>query len=398
MLLRPLCFVLAISLAAAAAAQTTTVVDVPTRGVTDRILVVAPSNPTAIVVTLPGNNGFLDIQPDGTMLGGLTASCNPVGRNRAALAARRYIVVLVDLPADKVPYDFDDVSAVIRYARGLANVPVYLVGGSNSTQATWDVATGLPASFPLGVVFFSPAIIDTPNSAVYTRPTLVVTHNLDLDQYAGLLYPSLSHAPLEAVAFSGGSFAGCRYHLFQGLDAPFVAAVGNFIDKYTPLFPKIESLTAVEYYNASLDHYFLTHVAAEIAILDAGTTIKGWTRTGQSFAVYATPSAGTSPVCRFYIPPAKGDSHFYGRGTAECAATAAANPTFVNEDASFFHMPLPADGTCPVGTRPVYRAFSNRIDANHRYMVDPALRDAMAAKGWVAEGDGPDLVVMCGPA
>ena len=26
-----------------------------------------------------------------------------------------------------------------------------------------------------------------------------------------------------------------------------------------------------------------------------------------------------------------------------------------------------------------------------------ALRDAMVAKGWLAEGDGPDLVVMCAP-
>lgn len=384
--------------AAAALAQTTTVVDVATRGVTDRILVVAPANPTAILVSLPGNNGFLDIQPDGTMQGGQTANCNPIGRNRATFAARGYMVVMVDLPTDKVPYHFDDVSAVIRYARSLASVPVYLVGGSNSTQAAWDIASGLPASFPLGVVFFSPAIIETPNSATYTRPTLVVAHSGDVDQYASYLYPSLSHAPVDALALSGGSSGGCHYHLFQGLDSQFVAGVGAFVDKFTPLFPQVETATAVEYYNATLDHYFLTHVAAEIAILDAGTTIKGWSRTGQSFGVYAAPAGGTSPVCRFYIPPDKGNSHFYGRGAAECGATAQANPTFVNEDASFFHMQLPAGGTCPAGTRPVYRAFSNRADANHRYMVDRALRDAMTAKGWVAEGDGPDLVVMCAPA
>ncbi len=41
--------------------------------------------------------------------------------------------------------------------------------------------------------------------------------------------------------------------------------------------------------------------------------------------------------------------------------------------------------------------FSNRADANHRYMTDKTVRDAMVAKGWLAEGDGPNLVVMCSP-
>jgi hypothetical protein len=30
-------------------------------------------------------------------------------------------------------------------------------------------------------------------------------------------------------------------------------------------------------------------------------------------------------------------------------------------------------------------------------MTDRALRDEMVAEGWLAEGDGPDLVVMCAP-
>ena len=51
----------------------------------------------------------------------------------------------------------------------------------------------------------------------------------------------------------------------------------------------------------------------------------------------------------------------------------------------------------PAGTAPVDRVFSNRADANHRYMTDRALRDQMVASGWLAEGDGPDLVVMCAP-
>ena len=155
---------------------------------------------------------------------------------------------------------------------------------------------------------------------------------------------------------------------------------------------------AVEFYHAALDHYFISHVTGEIAILDAGVTIKGWTRTGQSFNVFAAAGADTSPVCRFYIPPGKGDSHFYGRGTSECDATGVANPTFVNEDPQFFHVGLPDAGNCATGTIAVYRVFSNRADANHRYMIDRAIRDQMVNdRHWLAEGDGPDLVVMCVP-
>ncbi|MFO1312243.1 MAG: VCBS repeat-containing protein [Burkholderiales bacterium] len=154
---------------------------------------------------------------------------------------------------------------------------------------------------------------------------------------------------------------------------------------------------AIEYYNASLDHYFITWLPAEQRSLDEGLTPTRWTRTGSGFNALAMGTAQTSPVCRFYIPPALGDSHFFGRGSAECAATGSRNPTFVLEDAAFMHVVLPVAGACPAGTTPVYRVFDNRPDANHRYLVDRNARDQMVAKGWIAEGDGPDLVVMCAP-
>ncbi len=156
-------------------------------------------------------------------------------------------------------------------------------------------------------------------------------------------------------------------------------------------------VSVVEYHNATLDHYFITRLAAEQANLDAGRTPTRWTRTGQVFEVFASAGASTSPVCRLYIPPALGDSHYFGRGATECAATAAANPAFVLEDAAFFHAMLPTAGACPGDAVPVYRVFSNRADANHRYTTDRATRDQMVANGWLAEGDGPDRVVMCAP-
>jgi len=154
---------------------------------------------------------------------------------------------------------------------------------------------------------------------------------------------------------------------------------------------------AVEYYNAALDHYFITWMPAEQANLDAGNTPTRWTRTGYRFRAYTAAQSGTSPVCRYYLPPQYGDSHFFGRGTAECDATGLAHPAFVREDPAFMHVYLPTGGTCPAGTTPVYRVFSARPDANHRYMTDRAVRDQMVARGWLAEGDGADQVVMCTP-
>ncbi len=157
------------------------------------------------------------------------------------------------------------------------------------------------------------------------------------------------------------------------------------------------SVEVIEYYNATLDHYFITWIAAEIANLDAGVTPSRWTRTGKTFKAYTTAQPGTSQICRFYIPPDNGNSHFFGRSAAECAASQSANPEFVLEAADYMHMAIPSAGSCAAGTRPVYRLFSNRADVNHRYTTVRAVRDQMVAAGWIAEGDGADLVAMCSP-
>ncbi|MFO1315275.1 MAG: S8 family serine peptidase [Burkholderiales bacterium] len=162
------------------------------------------------------------------------------------------------------------------------------------------------------------------------------------------------------------------------------------------LQPAGAPVSAIEFYHAGLDHYFVTYVADEIAKLDNGTFV-GWARTGQSFKVYATAQGGTSAVCRIYIPPGKGNGHFFGRDKGECDGTMNANPTFVLESATFFYLYLPNLGNCAAGTIPVYRVFTNRADANHRYTTDRATRDQMVAKGWIAEGDGADTVTMCAP-
>ena len=262
------------------------------------------------------------------------------------------------------------------------------------TSAGGAVATfTFPTNLPSGATAGTRVLVATPGFAAlglvapdYTMPAGFLSIGGGTLNYAGVHSVTYSALPTDGVSALNSA----------GSTVPNVAT--NFAGASASVGAAPSELTIVEYFNAALDHYFITHLGSEIAILDAGVVIKGWLRTGQTFKVLASAGAGTSPVCRSYIPPDKGDSHFYGRGTVECNDTIAKNPTFVVEDPQFFHVMLPNAGVCPAGTVNVYRVFSNRPDANHRYTIDPAIRDQMVAvRQWLAEGDGPNLVVMCVP-
>jgi hypothetical protein len=147
------------------------------------------------------------------------------------------------------------------------------------------------------------------------------------------------------------------------------------------------TVDVVEYYHAGLDHYFMSALPADIDALDSGKT-PGWTRTGKTFPAYPQIHTGTAPVCRFYIPHEAGDSHFYSASSAECAQTHNKFPSFVEESKAvmYVHLPHPSTGACPA---------NHRKDSNHRYTTDATVRAQMVAQGWVAEGYGPDQVIMC---
>jgi hypothetical protein len=209
----------------------------------------------------------------------------------------------------------------------------------------------------------------------------------------------------------GGAFYEIRGGLFGGLSAcetPTAPDYYSHLDEALPLVREYLTpgantqgkVSAVEFYNASLDHYFLSTNPVEIDNLDSGRTV-GWVRTGLRFLVYSVPAAGTSPVCRFYRAPAFGDSHFYSASPAECASTAAAHPVdWIYESPSVFYVRLPntATGVCPAGTVAVYRFF-NGVTTNHRYTTEQVIRDQMNGQPqWTAEGYGPGpyFPIMCG--
>ncbi len=173
-----------------------------------------------------------------------------------------------------------------------------------------------------------------------------------------------------------------------------VGAIESFS---TSINPGVKGV-AVEYYHAAFDHYFVTHIADEIAKLDNGT-FAGWTRTGESFNVYADAPPGAAAVCRFFSTSfTPKSSHFYTPDVAECN-TVKANPNWMFEAEVFTIWRPDAAGNCAADTRPVYRLYNNGQGAapNHRYTTSLATRATMLGKGWIPEGYGPLGVIMCSP-
>ena len=105
---------------------------------------------------------------------------------------------------------------------------------------------------------------------------------------------------------------------------------------------------------------------------------------------------GAEAVCRFYLPPPFGDSHFYSAADTECADVRVRFPGFVYESPAVFAVALPdAGGACPAGTLPVYRLWNARIDSNHRTPPIPRSATRCRLKGYVPEGYGSDAVAFC---
>ncbi|MFO1323976.1 MAG: beta-propeller fold lactonase family protein [Burkholderiales bacterium] len=305
---------------------------------------------------------------------GVPAGDHPLGV--AADRTGRYVYTANSIDGNVSGFRYHDVTGELTPIDGSpfpgsANTSALATSGWLSANASWPVAEYLAR--PLGVAGGRPPYFWT--------------------IAAGVLPPGLAISPDIGVVSGKPTTTGTYSFTARVMDGTGATATGN----YTFTVTGITTQPVIEFHNAALDHYFITWRLDEIATLDAGDVIKGWKRTGKSFNAYTSTPPGSSPICRFYIPPALGDSHFFGRGAVECSATAAKNPGFTLEDGNFMQMILPIAGACPAGTAPVYRVFSNRADANHRYTTERAVRDAMAATGWQVEGDGPDFVVMCAP-
>ena len=175
--------------------------------------------------------------------------------------------------------------------------------------------------------------------------------------------------------------------------ALFVAALAALLSMRDSVAVE-PTATVVEFYNAALDHYFITAFPAEAAMLDPGIVVPGWKRTGVSWQAWAgaADDPAAQPVCRFYGSPSGPNSHFYTADPAECALVEQ-DPAWRFE-AIAFYVEVPQNGACRDGTTPVYRSFNPGAGVttmNHRYLIDLTMHEHMAPSS-ILEG-----VVMCSP-
>jgi hypothetical protein len=134
-----------------------------------------------------------------------------------------------------------------------------------------------------------------------------------------------------------------------------------------------------EFRNEITGHYTLLQLD-EASIVDNGGAGPGWHRTGHYIAAWWVGFGRA--VCRFYSPG--WNTHFLTADPAECTALRQPGSGWTFEGERF------AAGSCgPEASVPVHRLYNNRFafgDVNHRYTADPAVRDAMVARGWTYEG------------
>jgi len=160
-------------------------------------------------------------------------------------------------------------------------------------------------------------------------------------------------------------------------------------------------LSAVQYWHAAFNHFFLTTNRDEMAALDAGT-IQGWTRYLPEFKVESEPGPGLVPVCRFFSAAfAPKSSHFFTAFPEECAAVKA-NPVWTYEGIAFYARLPAADGTCAAGTMAIYRSYNGGANGAPAHLYTAYLGDSCYpynsfGTSCVREGVGRDGVAFCAP-
>jgi alpha-beta hydrolase superfamily lysophospholipase len=252
-----LTFLFALSIVSAQA-QTTTVVQIPSRGQSIRAIVITPPNPIGSVILLVGGQGVMAISPEGKIGWG---AGNQVIRTRASYAAAGFVTIVPDAAPDmgtpqspKSGYRFSpqhgqDLAAVVAYARGV-KAPVTIVGTSRgAVSAGILLAQASGAGRPDAMVLTAPMLMtygDQPsfqkslnNSPARAQlPFLVVGHKKDACKYTSPptieAFTKWHGGKVDVVFLDGPEGTGdpCEAqsaHGFAGIDGTVVSTVTNWI-------------------------------------------------------------------------------------------------------------------------------------------------------------------------
>jgi pimeloyl-ACP methyl ester carboxylesterase len=240
-------------------AQTTQVVDLPTRGVSERMVVIEPQEPKAAVVLLAGGPGRVKILDNGS----IRNEGNFLVRSRQLFAQQGFATLVLDAPSDYaggMPVSFrdsgdhvTDLAAVIDWARRKWHKPVWLVGTSRGTQSAAHAAVALSgdARGPDGIVLTSTILARSrrdPGTPVTEEPldklkipVLVVHHENDP---CPICSPSLLRdlklpATSKVIMESGGISTGdpCEpfsHHGYNGIEGQVVADIASWVTQALP--------------------------------------------------------------------------------------------------------------------------------------------------------------------
>jgi hypothetical protein len=205
---------------------------VPATGLADQVVSVGgalallnkPGSARAAVILIPGGDGVLNVQQDGsfTNLGG-----NQLVRTRKAYLAHGIATLTIDRGVD--------VAAAVNYMRAISR-SVVVVGTSRGSLRV----PGALAARPNGIVLTA-GFLDNVRSSVGSPaalpPTLIVHHRQDGCRHTppGAVEPfkAWGGARVRVAWMDGGANVGdpCQaraYHGFNGLDGKVIATVAQF--------------------------------------------------------------------------------------------------------------------------------------------------------------------------
>jgi len=241
------CRFLAMALGFASVASAADTWELQTRpGVTQPVLVEAPSQPKAAVILFAGGNGGVLFAGDEPT----TYRANFLVRSRAEFVKQGFVVATFGAPSDKVSPRYlddnfrksqehaNDILAVVGALRKRFAVPVWLVGTSRGTFSA--AAAGLHLGKAVDGVILTATMADVVDLPIdrFEVPVLMAHHSLDRcrDTYfreARSIKERLKAPRSELLSFNGGKEEGppCQamaYHGFNGIEPEVVAAIAKW--------------------------------------------------------------------------------------------------------------------------------------------------------------------------
>ena len=229
------------------------------QGVTQKILIEQPNNPTANLILFAGGKGKIKLNN-----GKYKNNKNFLVRSRQLFIDRGFTTILIDAPSDKKgklgmlkgfrnsQEHIQDIEAVIDYIKSLNDNPIWLIGTSRGTESAAYAAVHLNSKID-GVVLTS-SISKTNNKGTsvtdlslnkITVPVLAIHHTQDSCKTTkpkvvnDIKRKAYNSSRVKVELLSGGdepiSSNPCQamtYHGYLGIESDVIEYVNNFIKEY----------------------------------------------------------------------------------------------------------------------------------------------------------------------